>query len=151
MFSLSSITSSYSGSAWCSGLGDDAPCCYWWEDDKDLELWSACVSVWASDLRQIQLLVCCDEKLKKQGNSSRKMAAAHHSLFCARMKEVTHPSGIIFPTLISEPSLKFEGFLHKMSPRLLHSTTDYGQPSCFGHLRVQLNVNHRFYCKETIQ
>ena len=65
---------------------------------------------------------------------------------CARMKEVTCTnkliSGIIcFETLISEPSL------HKMSPRLLNSTTDYGQPSCFEHLGVQLNVNndYRFY------
>ena len=79
------------------------------------------------------------------------MTAAHHSLFCARMKEVTQSSGIIFPTLISEPSLKLEGSLHKMPPRLLNSTTEYGQPSCFGHLKVQLNVNHRFHCKGTIQ
>ena len=104
------------------------------------------VSVSAPDIRQIQMLVCCDEKLKKLGNSTRSTVRRCANFDIPKNDSCTsfpvlcsnEGSGIIFilfETLISESSLKLEGSMHQYNAlRLLHSTTDYGQPSCFGHL-----------------
>jgi len=90
-----------------------------------------CVSMCASDIRQIQMLAYCDEMLKKRKfyQTVRRCANFWHTKngsrtsfpVCARMKEVTCLnkliSGIIFiwfETLMSEPSLNnfLEGSLH---------------------------------------